>query len=521
MPMPPAPMPMQMPSTSPTAPPPAPPPIIMPGLPPPPQPPAPIVPAAPPGPGPAAAAKPGAESVLEWEDEEMATQIYDKQDLGEAGKVAGLAIDTSTLSTTAAPVPARAGAAPARPAKRTSHAPFIAAAILIVAVIVVVLIIAFGGKKEEGKVPPVPAPDAAPLVVMTEHDAGSSVPVPTADGGMTTVPPGTDAGNGTPAPEAGAADVARQEVDVLLAEDLRTAKIFVDGTETPWSRVLKLAVPESGSSLLRIEWAGRQCKETVPGGCPEWKIEPTTSDLEITAAMFVGAPMRLALQGTLIEGAGLAIQTEGTASYISLLPGPHTLVIRKEGFPDFELPALTVPENAAEVQPVPIPLLVAFEITSTPRECHVLLARGSAEPEAIGDTGHDPLRLLLDRAQSYRIRVTKPGFRSFEEAVTFEEGRATLAMAPELDREGGGGHPHPPPPPPGQMGKLTVITQPWTMVYVNGRRVKQTPLLNHELPAGRYQLTLLNQDVGIRHTEMVIIQAGRTTMIRRTQDQMR
>jgi serine/threonine-protein kinase len=68
---------------------------------------------------------------------------------------------------------------------------------------------------------------------------------------------------------------------------------------------------------------------------------------------------------------------------------------------------------------------------------------------------------------------------------------------------------------------LTVITQPWTMVYVNGRRVKQTPLLNHELPAGRYQLTLLNQDVGIRHTEMVIIQAGRTTMIRRTQDQMR
>ena len=59
------------------------------------------------------------------------------------------------------------------------------------------------------------------------------------------------------------------------------------------------------------------------------------------------------------------------------------------------------------------------------------------------------------------------------------------------------------------------------MVYINGRRVRQTPLLNHELEAGRYQLTLLNQEVGIRHTEMVIIQAGRTTMIRRTQDQLR
>ena len=81
-----------------------------------------------------------------------------------------------------------------------------------------------------------------------------------------------------------------------------------------------------------------------------------------------------------------------------------------------------------------------------------------------------------------------------------------------------------PPPsatPPGESGKLSVVTQPWTMVYINGRRVRQTPLLNHELEAGRYQLTLLNQEVGIRHTEMVIIQAGRTTMIRRTQDQLR
>jgi hypothetical protein len=339
-----------------------------------------------------------------------------------------------------------------------------------------------------------------------------------------------------PAAEAGAADVPTKEVDVLLAEDLKTAKLLVNGTETPWSRVFKIAVPEGGSTVLRIEWPGKQCKETVPGGCPEWKIEPTTTNLEITAAMFVPAPFRLALQGTLIDGValyekitppgsttstyeGLAIQTEGTASYLSLLPGRHTLVIRKEGFPDFELPPLTVPENPAEVQPVPIPLLVAFEISSTPRSCRVLLARGSAEPESLGETGADPIRLLLDRAQSYRIKVTKPGFRSFEQAVTFEEGSATLAMAPELDREEG--RPHPPPPPPGQMGKLTVITQPWTMVYVNGRRVKQTPLLNHDLPAGRYQLTLLNQDVGIRHTEMVIIQAGRTTMIRRTQDQMR
>jgi hypothetical protein len=177
-----------------------------------------------------------------------------------------------------------------------------------------------------------------------------------------------------------------------------------------------------------------------------------------------------------------------------------------------------VPEDPAQAQPVPIPLLVALEVTSTPASSRVLLARGTEEPEAIGETGTDPVRRLVDRSQSYRIRVTKPGYRTFEQALTFAEGQATLSVAAELERDQGGTTVRPPR---GGTGKLTVVTQPWTMVYINGRRVKQTPLLNHELEAGRYQLTLLNQEVGIRHTEMVIIQEGRTTMIRRTQDQLR
>ncbi|MBI5486117.1 MAG: protein kinase [Deltaproteobacteria bacterium] len=534
--MPPAPMPQM------SAPPAAPPPIIMPGLPPPPAPPAPVAPPAPAPEAPAAApsAPPAkGEGMMEWDDEEMATQIYDKADMIEATK--GLSIDTSGLSRTGAPVPAKpAPAAPAPapshyPEARRSKAPIVAVAILLAAVVVTVLIIVFGGKKETPSGGPTGSPEAGLIAVGPEGDAGSGVPGPALEAGTSVPVPVADGGAVTPATDAGATAPAGKAVNVILASELQAATISINGTATPWQRSLSVPVPEGGTSTLKIDWPGKQCKETLAGKCPEWTLDPSMTFLEIAATDFVAAPIRLALQGTLREGAalfekvtpagsttstyeGVAITTEGQSSFVALLPGTHTLVVRREGFPDFELPAITVPENAAEAQPVAIPLLVALEVTSKPESCRVLLAQGSGEPQEIGETGTDPVRRLVDSSQSYRIRVTRSGYRTFEEALTFQPGQTTLAMAPELEREEG--H-HPPPPPPGEMGKLSVVTQPWTMVYIQGRRVRQTPLLNYELAAGRYQLTLLNQDVGIRHTEMVIIQAGRTTMIRRTQDQLR
>jgi hypothetical protein len=334
----------------------------------------------------------------------------------------------------------------------------------------------------------------------------------------------------------------KKKISVLVAEELRAAKIMVNGSPVEWARIIEVEVPANaaeGTGTIHVEWPGKECASPMERRCPDWQVDALTGSLEITAADFKQAPIRIALQGPIIEGGalfrkmqepgsstatyeGLAIQTEGQSSNVSLLPGSYTLVVRREGFPDFELPSFQVPDDPALARPIPVPLLVAIEVRSTPQNATVLLTRGTEEPQEIGQTGEEPIRRLLDRALSYRIKLMKRGYRSFEDALVFPPGATTLALAPTLDREEGGGGDHrPPPPPPGGTGKLTVITQPWTMVYVNGRRVRQTPLVNHDLPAGRYQLTLLNQDVGIRHTEMVVIMAGRTTTIRRTQDQLR
>ena len=60
-------------------------------------------------------------------------------------------------------------------------------------------------------------------------------------------------------------------------------------------------------------------------------------------------------------------------------------------------------------------------------------------------------------------------------------------------------------------GYLNVNSSPWTTVYINGREVGDIPIIKHELPAGRYKVTLLNNEYKIRKTFYVEILPGKVT----------
>jgi hypothetical protein len=62
----------------------------------------------------------------------------------------------------------------------------------------------------------------------------------------------------------------------------------------------------------------------------------------------------------------------------------------------------------------------------------------------------------------------------------------------------------------GGMGTLRVQTRPWSKVFVDGRLVGNTPLMGVELSAGKHTLTFVNEDFGIRKTVKIQIQAGQT-----------
>jgi eukaryotic-like serine/threonine-protein kinase len=61
-------------------------------------------------------------------------------------------------------------------------------------------------------------------------------------------------------------------------------------------------------------------------------------------------------------------------------------------------------------------------------------------------------------------------------------------------------------------GKLTLQTTPWTVVFLGGKRLGETPLLDYPLPAGRHTLRLENNEENVKTSVEIEITAGKTTV---------
>ncbi len=60
----------------------------------------------------------------------------------------------------------------------------------------------------------------------------------------------------------------------------------------------------------------------------------------------------------------------------------------------------------------------------------------------------------------------------------------------------------------GGTGTLRVNTRPWSKVFIDGRLIGNTPQMNISLEAGKHSVTLVNDDFAIRKTVKVEIRAG-------------
>jgi hypothetical protein len=64
-------------------------------------------------------------------------------------------------------------------------------------------------------------------------------------------------------------------------------------------------------------------------------------------------------------------------------------------------------------------------------------------------------------------------------------------------------------------GTLSVFVHPWAIVYVDGTKLRQTPLEGYQIPAGRHTIDLVNDGVNKRERVVVVVKAGETQEIRR------
>lgn len=65
----------------------------------------------------------------------------------------------------------------------------------------------------------------------------------------------------------------------------------------------------------------------------------------------------------------------------------------------------------------------------------------------------------------------------------------------------------------GPTGTLSVTTTPWTAVYVDGKKVGNSPLIKHKLKAGQHTVKLVNKDLEISKVIKVTIKKGKNTKI--------
>ena len=64
-----------------------------------------------------------------------------------------------------------------------------------------------------------------------------------------------------------------------------------------------------------------------------------------------------------------------------------------------------------------------------------------------------------------------------------------------------------------EYGFLRVDTEPWSEVYLGRRKLGITPINRRKMRAGKFRLTFVNKDAGIRKTITVKIRPGKTTKV--------
>ncbi len=210
-----------------------------------------------------------------------------------------------------------------------------------------------------------------------------------------------------------------------------------------------------------------------------------------------------------------------------LPPGPHQLRVEADGRAANEQTVQVVAGAATPLPPIALGASnVTVRFTSDPSGARVSLVRGS-EVRRVGTT---PTVFDVDQSGgAWTVEMTRNGYDTWEEPLSIPAGQAVHSVEAELERTevasnggggtrvmrmvvrmdpvmmeeamGGGGG----------FGTLRLNSRPWSEVSIDGRSVGNTPQMNLRLSAGSHRVTLVNPEFNIRHNITVNITANETT----------
>ncbi|MCP4198093.1 MAG: protein kinase [Proteobacteria bacterium] len=206
----------------------------------------------------------------------------------------------------------------------------------------------------------------------------------------------------------------------------------------------------------------------------------------------------------------------------NMVPGKYTVRIIKG---DLYLPkVIEVMVVEGEIRKLPVKKLdfKKVEVTFVTKPDGVTVSLISKKGrETLGVT---PLAKEINNEKRYKIRYSKSGYVDVVRSLEVAPGNSKVTLATVALWEEGSSGPgrqtsgtqSPTDALPEGVGTLSVQTRPWSKVYINGKFIKNTPLVKHRLKAGVYRVTVEDTTNNVKKDFRATIKAGQsTTLVKR------
>lgn len=337
---------------------------------------------------------------------------------------------------------------------------------------------------------------------------------------------------------------------VLVAAALIVFFLMQDGdpgtvtltTNPPDARVLVDQQPQNlGASPFALSLSpGPHLIEVQRDG-----YEPWVSRVEVVSGQTVPLPIvQLVASEAEDAGTGFMLSTDppGATVYIAggrrdgvtpmqvmdLQPGTHVVRAELDGFEPWQEEVEVVAGEAPEVNVRFTAAEVRLRVDSEPAG-DVVLTRGD-ETRRLGRT---PVNEMVDvSGDEWTVEVSRSRHETWRRPLRVAHGQTEVEFDAELERAGrvsvmrniGGGMSRTDGgtntgtttvmmTAPTGRGTVSIQSRPWSRVFIDGQAVGNTPVLNHTLSAGRHQLRLENTEQGLSRTRSFTVRAGELTRI--------
>jgi serine/threonine protein kinase len=307
-------------------------------------------------------------------------------------------------------------------------------------------------------------------------------------------------------------------LEVTPADSL---KVLVDGneviTESSSPLVLSKLVPGEHTILIQ-RWGYRDFPFTVTVEDDE-AIQRIVDMDKVTTGFFLET-QPLGAQVWIGED---QLEDVTPITVDNIKPGKYTVRISKG---DLYIPkVIEVIVVEGEIRKLPIKNLdfkkIEVTFVTKPAGATVFLL-GKRSRKKLGET---PITKVINNEKRRKVRYAKDGYVAVVKNLEVTPGNAKVTLATVTlweegssgaARQGGSGKQASTAALPDGMGTLSVQTRPWSKVYINGKFIKNTPLVKYQLKAGVYRVTVEDTTNNIKKDFRATIKSGQsTTLVKR------